>query len=90
MRYLFEVKKDDAAGKRMFASWVKPSPKNRRVPEGWILGRPSTTQLLFSDELEAMRLMAYYKLRQPDRFKIYEIREVLLTEMAERITALQE
>ncbi len=88
--YLFEVQKDDASGKRLLSSWVKPGPRNRHIPEGWILGRPSTTQLLFSDELEAIRLMAYYKLRQPDRFKIYEIREVLLTEIAERITALQE
>ena len=87
--YLFEVEKDDAAGKRLLSSWVKPGPRQKQVPEGWILGRPSTTQLLFSDELEAMRLMAYHKLRQPDRFKIYEIREVPLPEMAERISALQ-
>jgi hypothetical protein len=87
--YLFTIKKGDATGKRMFSSWVKPGPRNRHIPEGWILGRPSTTQLLFSDELEAMRFMAYHLLRQPDRFKIYEIREVSLTEISERIAALQ-
>ena len=87
--YLFEVQKDDVSGKRLLSSWVKPGPRNRHIPEGWILGRPSTTQLLFSDELEAMRLMAYYKLHQPDRFKIYEIREVPITEMAEKIALRQ-
>ena len=86
--YLFVIDKDDTAGKRMFLSWINPGPKHKKIPKGMILKKMASNILLFSDSLEGLRLIAYHILREPARFKIYEINELTSKELEKRIWEL--
>lgn len=44
--------------------------------------------LLFSDSVEGLRLMGYYMLKWPGRFKLYDVNEATLTDLSERLIDL--
>jgi hypothetical protein len=88
MPYVFRVGKDDATKKALFNSWFNPGPKHRKMPEGIILEKLSSTMLLFSDELEGLRLMGYYMQKEPGRYKLYRVEEVSLKELSRHIWEL--
>lgn len=73
-KFIFRAK--NQTGRNLLGGWWKGGKNQRQVPKGLILDRLSFDMLLFTDDIEALRLMGYHKSRDPDRWEIYEVIEV--------------